>query len=461
MHNPKLQALSVTVAKLLHRRAENPLTKILSKRHPVEIAYFFRDLTPKDSKLLFEYCGNFKTRAEVLVELDMRDQLKLITSIEKDIAAKIFKYMDNDDLTDLIEEMDDEIRNSFLELMKEEDQETLEELLSYDSATAGGLMNPSFLCLSPNTTTTEAINKIRVPEEDYATTFYIYIVNSAEQLAGVISLRQLVTCKPETLMKDIMTPEVISVPASMDQEEVAEIVDRYGFLAIPVVDEDNRMMGVVTIDDVIEVIREEATEDIFKMAGAGEDILYFQAPFIEGLLPRLKKLLFPLVGGIGASLLLLNNGKELLGPGIVLLFLLPVIILLSHIIATQTSTLIVRGFAMNRIGDNQFMRVLGREMLTGLVLGFFMAIAVAGISSLPFLNFFTSIIGWKFAIVTGIISMAALSLSAFIGAFIPLIYKRMQLDPASGAGSTVLVLVDILDVSLILFGNTILLSMIR
>ncbi len=322
MQHPKMHALATTVYKLLHRNAEGPLKKILSKRHPAEIALFFRDLPPRDAKKLFWHIEEDRTRAEVLVELDMRDQVLLVESLKPGKAIRIFHYMENDDLADLMEELEEEQRQAFLELMQDEDQEAVEELLTYDPNTAGGIMNPSFLALSPNFNAIEAIQFIQDSSEEYATTFYIYVLNRADQLTGVVSLRQLVTCKPDTLLKELMTPEVVSVPLSMDQEEVAELVERYGFLAVPVVDTDNRMLGVVTVDDVIDVIREEATEDIFKMAGAGEDIQYFKGTIMEGLKPRLSSLILPLVGGTLATLLLTWKREIFFGPGILLLLLL-------------------------------------------------------------------------------------------------------------------------------------------
>lgn len=454
MQNPKMHALATTVHKLLHRNADGPLKKILSKRHPVEIALFFRDLPPRDAKNLFSHIEEDKSRAEVLVELDMRDQVFLVESLKPSKAIKIFHYMENDDLADLLEEVDEELREQFLELMKDEDQEAVEELMTYDPNTAGGIMNPSFLALSPNFTAIESIQFIQDSSEDYATTFYIYVLNNADQLTGVVSLRQLVTCKPDTRLKDLMTPEVVSVPLSLDQEEVADIVERYGFLAVPVVDTDNRMLGVVTVDDVIDVIREEATEDIFKMAGAGDDIQYFQGTIMEGLKPRLSALILPLLGGTLATLLLTWKGTHFFqGPGVLLLFLLPVLLLLSHNVTIQTSTLVVRGFAMGRISNADFFKILRREIAMGIIFGILFGIVVLGIAFIPMFSRYTLTMGWKVGLVAALVTMASLVGATFTGAFFPLISKRLQLDPASAAGSLVLTTVELLNILILIAGN--------
>ncbi|MBN2723877.1 MAG: magnesium transporter [Deltaproteobacteria bacterium] len=435
MQNPKLQVLSSTVTKLLHRDAFGPLKKILSKRHPAELAFFFRDLTPVDRKRLFETIEDKELQAEVLVELDMPNQVELIESIEHEDIIKIFDFMDNDDLADLLEELDDALREKLLEIMQDEDQEAVEELLAYDSSTAGGIMNPSFLSFQSTVTAQEAISHLQESSEDYATTFYIYVMNSTEKLIGVVSLRQLVTCKPKTALKDLMTPEVISVPIYMDQEEVAEIVQRYGFLAVPVVDDNNRIVGVVTVDDVIEVIREEATEDIFKMAGAGDDILYFQESLMHGLIPRLTGLIFPAIGGLASSITLGFAGRMFYGRMMYLLFFVPVFLLFASNISNQTSTLIIRAFAMRRIQENQFLRIIFREMLTGLFIGIIFGIIVFGISFIPVFEKYGDLPFMYHAII-GAIMVVSLSITALIAAFLPIFFKRMQLDPASVSGGT-------------------------
>jgi magnesium transporter len=434
MNNPKLHILSATVTKLLHRGAFGPLKKILARRHPAELAFFFRELSPIDQKRLFENCGDDQTKSEVLVELDMPVQIELISKLQMENVVHILNLMDHDDLVDLLEELDSDLREEFLELIKQEDQETVQELMAYDSSTAGGIMNPSYLAFNQSTTAQEAITYLQESSEDYAISFYIYIINSSEKLIGVISLRQLVICKSDTPLKELMTTDVISVPLSMDQEEVAKIVQRYDFLAVPVVDESGNMEGVVTVDDVIDVICEEATEDIFKMAGAGDDILYFQESVVDGVKSRFMGLLFPLIGGLIAALIFASRGEMFLGPALGLLFLFPVISILSSSIASQTGTLIVRGIAMGRIEDDQIMKIVGREIIVGLLLG----ILFGGISfALSYLQPFSIIpapLGWKFHVIIGVTLPLSLLISALSGAFLPMFFKRIDKDPATAAG---------------------------
>lgn len=455
MQNPKLQVLANTVNKLLHRDAYGPLKKILSKRHPAELAYFFRDFTPVDRKRLFEHCGDDQVKAQVLGEIDLPVAVELIAVLDPVDAARILGNMDSDDLADLLEELDEDLKEKLLKLFKDEDQEAVEELMAYDASTAGGIMNPSFLALPQTATAGEAINFLQGSSEDYATTFYIYVNNSAEKLAGVVSLRQLVTCKPATTLRELMTPEVISVPVSMDQEEVAEIVQRYGFLAVPVVDDTNRMIGVITVDDVIEVIREEATEDIFKMSGAGQDIEYFQDSFFERFRPRLTSIFFPLLTGVLSSLILAFRRPFFTAPGqnhIFFLLMIPILLVLASAIANQAGSLMVRGIALGRVKWGHFFEVLRREAAMSLVLGLVFGLVAFGFSLIPiFTRNGSDGLQVVFPMFVGLTVFASMVFAGVVGSSLPLVFKRMNLDPASAAGSVMSGLSEVFSILLYVF----------
>ncbi len=452
MQNPKLQVLANTVNKLLHRDAYGPLRKILSKRHPAELAYFFRDFTPVDRKRLFENCGDDQVKAAVLTEIDLPVAVELISNLEPNDAVHILNNMDSDDLADLLEELDEDLKEKLLKLFKDEDQEAVEELMAYDASTAGGIMNPSFLALPQTATAGEAVNFLQNSSEDYATTFYIYVINSAEKLSGVVSLRQLVTCKSTTTLRELMTPEVISVPVSMDQEEVAEIVQRYGFLAVPVVEDTNRMVGVITVDDVIEVIREEATEDIFKMSGAGQDIEYFQDSFSERFRPRFTSILFPLLTGVVSSTILAFRRPFFTDPdqhNIFFLLMIPVLLVLSSTIANQAGSLMVRGIALGRVKWIHIFEIFRREAGMSLILGFLFGTFAFGFSMIPlFSGNGAGGIQIIFPMFVGLTVFSTMVFAGVVGSCLPLVFKRMNLDPASAAGSILSGLVEVVTILL-------------
>ncbi|PKN28118.1 MAG: magnesium transporter [Deltaproteobacteria bacterium HGW-Deltaproteobacteria-22] len=455
MQNPKLQVLANTVNKLLHRDAYGPLRKILSKRHPAELAYFFRDFTPVDRKRLFENCGDDQVKAAVLGEIDLPVAVELISNQDPADAVHILNNMDSDDLADLLEELDEDLKEKLLKLFKDEDQEAVEELMAYDASTAGGIMNPSFLALPQTATAGEAVDFLQNSSEDYAITFYIYVINSAEKLSGVVSLRQLVTCKPSTTLRELMTPEVISVPVSMDQEEVAEIVQRYGFLAVPVVDDTNRMVGVVTVDDVIEVIREEATEDIFKMSGAGQDIEYFQDSFSERFRPRFTSIFFPLLTGVTSSLILAFRRPfftDASGRNIFFLLMIPILLVLSSAIANQSGSLMVRGIALGRVKWAHFIEVFRRETAMSLMLGLLFGLFAFGFAMIPiFTRNGSASLQVVFPMFVGLTVFFSMLFAGVVGACLPLVFKRMNLDPASAAGSILSGLVEVFTILLYVF----------
>ncbi|MDA3863695.1 MAG: magnesium transporter [Deltaproteobacteria bacterium] len=454
MNEQRLNILAGTVTKLLHRKAYGPLKKILQKRHPAELAYFFKNLTPSDMKILFKYCGDKKNQSEVLAEVEDPTQVFLIKSLKVEESAGILDCMDNDDLVDILENLDEELREKILNLIEDSQQEKVEELMTYDPSTAGGIMSTSFLAFSTETTASRAIEYLHSSSEEYATTFYIYVLNNARKLVGVVSLRQLVTCSPDTPLKDLMNPEVISVPLSMDQEDVARIVGRYDFLAVPVIDDQNRLVGIITVDDVIDVIQEEATEDIFKLTSAGDDIMYFKENIFNRFKSRLSGLIFPFVSGIFLLYLLFWKISYFTGAGISLLLIFPFLLLTSNVTALQTSTLVIRGISMGKIEDREFHTILFKELVTTLIFGIIAFTLFFAVSFLhPFSAYFQQGAGIIDHIQLGITIPVAFVISTTLAVMLPALYKKIGLDPAS-AGVTKLYTVShfLLVLFLIIYG---------
>jgi magnesium transporter len=187
--------------------------------------------------------------------------------------VEVLEIMPADDVADIIGRLPEEKSKTILDKMKTAESEEVEDLLRYDDDTAGGIMVPDFIALKEDVTAKQAIESLQTEHSDVEMAFYLYVVDEYGKLVGVSSLRQLVVVAPETPLKEFMTTDVFSVQTDMDQEEVAKLVARYDILAVPVVDGSNRLVGIVTVDDVIDILRKEATEDILKMAGAGEEFV--------------------------------------------------------------------------------------------------------------------------------------------------------------------------------------------
>jgi len=258
-----------TAKRLLRRGATGHLHKIVNKTHAADLAAVFRFLTLREQEALFDLVDTVEQKALLFSELEEEILLKLIEDMPADKIAEILEQMPNDDVADLLGKLSDDRAKALLDLMTKEGSEEVAGLLSYDAETAGGIMLPDFIALKEENTAKEAIEALQKEYVDIEMPFYLYVVDHHDKLAGVISLRQLVVVPPETKLRSIMATDVVSVQTNTDQEEVAKIVARYNVLAVPVVDESNTLVGIVTVDDVIDIIREEATEDILKMAGAG------------------------------------------------------------------------------------------------------------------------------------------------------------------------------------------------
>ncbi len=268
----KQQLLLDATKRLIRRGAFPNLAKLLAKSHPADIAHLFRYLDLKEQRILFNLIGDAEKSAYVLAELDHVTGAQLLQQLDKETITEVLQEMPSDDAADIIGNMPEELAEAILNIMHDEDSEEIEHLLQYDEDTAGGIMSTEIFALAENFTVKQAIEAIQ-QAGDVEMVFYLYVVNEVGQLVGVLSLRQLLTVPPSKQLSDIMIRDVLSVRTDMDQEEVARMVEKYNILAVPVVDEMNSLKGIITVDDIIDVIRQEATEDIYKMAGASEEEL--------------------------------------------------------------------------------------------------------------------------------------------------------------------------------------------
>ena len=444
MLSPKLQLLVSTVARLLRRGAGQSLEKVLGKQRSEDVAVILRHVTSGQWRPIFDACPDDEFRAEVLAEVDEQVAVELVSNMAVSRVIELFKLMGPDDQADILGELNDEKQAEILAAMEQDHGEEFEGLLNYNEQTAGGIMNPVFFALPQETTAEEAIRQLRAADR-VEMAFYIYVVNDDEQLVGVASLRQLVTTSPETPLDDFMTVDVVAVNPEMDQEEVARLASRYGFLAIPVLDESRRLLGIVTIDDVIDVIKEEATEDILRMAGADGDLLETGSSIGRHVRSRVVWLVASAAGGLVAAMLMGIFEMELTKI-LPLAFFVPVVIGMGGNVGTQSSTIVVRGLAMGRIDVKRLWMVIGRESVVGAMLGLIYG-AVVGLFGMAVYS--SGGDNWSALQLGGVVALAVLgsmTLAAFVGSLIPLIMERLHIDPAVATGPFVTTAVDMLGI---------------
>ncbi|HKK01968.1 MAG TPA: magnesium transporter [Desulfuromonadales bacterium] len=439
----KLQILLDTIKKLVRRGAYPNLIKVLSKSHPADIAHLFRYLELKEQRILFNLIEDPAAAAYVLSELDHNGSAQLLTQIDKETISEILHEMPYDDAVEIIRLLPEEKAEEILEGMQAEDSEEITQLLTYPHDTAGGIMSTEFFALREEQTAREAIAALQ-QAEDVEMVFYIYVTDDRRHLVGVLSLRQLLLVPPETPLKKIMTGEVISVRTDTDQEEVAQQVARYNLLAVPVVDNGNRLVGLITVDDVIDVLRQEATEDIYKMAGAHEEeLLYGDKPFKIARL-RLPWLVTNLFGGVVTGYLMWLF-KATLKEVIALITFIPVITGMGGNVGGQSATIVVRGFATGRIDFSILRKVFFREMRVGFIMGIVCG-AVIGLVALawhhnPYLG-----------LVVGIAMVTAMTVATSMGVAAPSFFKKIGIDPAIASSPFVQTANDITGI-LIYFGT--------
>ncbi|MCK4296882.1 MAG: magnesium transporter, partial [Candidatus Marinimicrobia bacterium] len=254
-----------TYRRLIRRNALSNTKKMILKTHPADLAALFRSFTEVDREEIFNLITDSSYKAEFLTELDRAILIELLENMPPKSIIALLKEMAPDDQADVLAQLPEDVGKKVLELMSTSDSEDLEELMMYPPDTAGGIMVPLPLKMKEEDTVQDAINSIH-EQKDLEMVFYIYIEDENEKLTGVLSLRQLIMVEPQTKLKNVMITRVVSVQPETDQEEVARITSRYNFLALPVVDRDDKLLGIVTVDDIIDVIREEATEDFLQMA---------------------------------------------------------------------------------------------------------------------------------------------------------------------------------------------------
>ena len=428
-----------TVRRLNRRGAVAHLLKLLLKTHPADLAWVFRHLTTVERKKVFNVIAQTEMVGEFLSEVDQAIMLELVHDLTPKFMVAVISEMASDDVADLLEALPEEMANEIRELMAEEDRDEVDELLQYHPESAGGLMSPDFLALDGELSAGDAVKIVQERSEEMEMSFYLYITHEDGQLAGVISLRELLMHPPYRQLKNIMNTNVTAVTTDTDQEEVAHVISQYNILAVPVVDSSYTLVGIVTVDDIIDVIREEASEDFLRMAGAGKDTEILLKSTMANAMTRAPWLFASWVGGIMAMLIITSFHDEL-QKVLALAAFIPIVIGMGGNIATQSSTIIIRGIATGRVNMQELSRVIFKEMQVGLILG-----AVYGIF-LGVLAFFGYSEPTYLGLVVGLSVFFVMTMSATVGTFVPLILKKLDFDAAIATGPFVTTSIDILGV---------------
>ena len=334
-----------SVRRLLRIGATANLYNLLQKQHPADLAAVFGELADRDRRAAFTVVveRSPKLAMEAAAEIGPEMAAQLLSDRPAEEIAKLIQEIPSDDAAALVDYLPEELSSAVLELMRPKESGQVENLLEYPEKTAGRIMNPNVFALLEDLTVGESIIELQ-SSRDVEMVFYLYIVDARRHLVGVTSLRRLLLVSPETQLKRIMTPDLISVRVDTDQEEAARLVASYNLLAIPVVDEENKLVGVITVDDVIDVIKDEATEDIYRLAGVTSDERVFTPPG-ESLAKRLPWLGVNLLTAFVVSTVVgLFEGT--ISQVVALAVFMPIVAGMGGNAGMQTLTVIVRGLAL-------------------------------------------------------------------------------------------------------------------
>ncbi len=427
------------IRRLNRRSATDHLLKLIVKTHPADMAWVFRHLSEPERNEVFNILAQTDQVGEFLKELDESIMIPLVEHLTPKFMASVVSEMASDDAADLIEALPDLFAADIREHMEKADREEVDELLQYHPETAGGLMSPDFMYLDEELSVGEAIDKVQKRSEEKEMVFYLYITHGDGKLAGVVSLRELLTNPPHRQLKNIMKVNVLSVTTDTDQEEVAHVISQYNILAVPVVDASYTLVGIVTVDDIIDVMREEASEAFLQMAGAGKDTEILLKSTKENVVLRAPWLFASWLGGVMA-LFIIGAFEEELTQVLALAAFIPIVMGMGGNIATQSSTIVVRGIATGRINMEDFRKIIFKEMRVGIILG----ILYGGF--LGVLAFFGYAEPRLLGLVVGLSIFFSMAMAATVGTVIPLILKRFDIDAAIATGPFVTTAIDILGV---------------
>lgn len=371
---------------------------------------------------------------EVLRHMDDDRSAELLAGLRQRRAAQILGEMVPDSAVDLIEDLSAEEQSELFERMETADADVLRRLIAYDPDTAGGLMSPEVVALSADLTVQAAISTLRQRVDEAETIYYAYVVDGRGRLLGVLTMRDLIMNDPDTPIDEIMIEDVLTVPPEMDAEEVAHLFDRYNFLALPVLDDQRRLLGIVTVDDVIDSIREEETEDMHRLVGiAPEDRVF--SPWHESLKRRQPWLLINLVTAFAAALVV-QIFEGTIAQITALAVLMPVIAGQGGNAGSQTVTVVVRGIALGELSAGQGRRVLVKELTLGSLNGLIIGALVAAVAS-----------AWQgdaaLGLVVAVSMLLTLVTAGAAGAVIPLGLRWIGADPALASTVVLTTVTDI------------------
>lgn len=413
--------------------------ELILDSHMADVSKIFEDLEHED-KLKFLELLDDEHAAYVLTCLSSDEFFEFFSPLGLERKVGILDYVADDDIADILGEAPEHLKERLMKLMDEDEAKEVKELMSYEEDTAGGIMTKDFLNLEANMKIQDAMDYLREYAPDAETVYYLYVTDKEGKLVGIVSLRELIIARPDQKVADIMNEKVIFARVDTDQEEVATMVRDYDFLIMPVVDANDVLVGIITVDDVMDIVEEEMTEDILKFAGTTEyDFEMYEDKVFSSVSysvkSRLPWLIITIFGGVLSSFVVAKFEHVLSLDTAIALFM-PLLAGMGGNVGTQSSTLTVRSLALRDMRGKEVGILILQEVLVGLTVGVICALIIAFVS--------LAVSGKAIlSLVVAISMFANISTAAIIGTAVPLVFKKIGVDPAVASAPFITTTVDI------------------
>lgn len=427
------------IAQQIEEHDSDQIHSLISDLQPYDLGQIFFQL-PEEERSAFLSQLNPEDVAELLKDFSIDRQLVILDALKVGRVSEVFNVMKSDDVADILGELKKETIEQYLSVMEKDEADKVRALLRYPEDTAGGLMTHEYVAVYNTFTVQQVIDHLRAEAPTAETIYYVFVMEANGRLVGVVSLRELLIAKPDAPVQDVMFERVISVTADTDQEEVARILERYDFLAVPVVDRERRLLGIVTVDDIVDVIIEEAQKDISRLSAVGADDrtgMINPWSVTRRRLPWLIMLLF--IGMLTATIL--QQFEETIEQVTALTYFMPMIAGMTGNTGTQSLAMVIQGLTSGKISRGTIWEVLKREFYVSLLIGTSCSILIAVMALL-----------WKGDFYLGIVVGGSLWFTLIVGtmagAIIPLILHMFKIDPTAASGPLITTLNDIFSITI-------------
>ncbi len=421
---------------IIEARDEKAALSMMSELHPADIAEIYEELSLEEAKYLYMILKP-EVASDVLVELEEDDRERFLKALPaEEIASQFIHHMDSDDAADVIADLDESVKQEVLRHLKDIEQAgDIVDLLSYDENTAGGLMAKELVKVNTNWSLTTCLKEMRKQVEEVDELYYVYVVNDDNIFQGIVSLKAMIMASGSTIIKDIYEKDVVTVRTDTPSEEVAQIMEKYDLVVLPVVDSIGRLLGRITIDDIVDVIRDEAEKDYQMASGISSDVETTDSP-LRLSRARLPWLIIGLIGGVLVAALISNFEDDIkLNPEMA--FFIPLIAAMAGNVGIQSSAIIVQALASNSLGLESTFKKLVKEFLVALLNGIILAVL------LLIFNLVMSE-GLALTYTVSVSLFVVIIFAAIFGTLIPLMLNRLRLDPALATGPFITTTNDIM-----------------